>query len=45
MKNANQILGQTAPAARMTKSAAFLIATSLSVPVFLILSLLELLLF
>lgn len=45
MKNSNQILGRTAPAARMTKSAAFLLAAGLSVPVFIVLTLAELLLF
>jgi hypothetical protein len=45
MKNSKQIHGQSAPAARMTRSAAFLLAAGLSVPVFIVLSLLELLLF
>ena len=45
MKKSNQILGRSAPAARMTKSAAFLLAATLSVPVFILLTLLELLLF
>ena len=45
MKNSTQILGHSAPAARMTKSAAFLLAAGLSVPVFTVLMLLDLLLF
>jgi len=45
MKKPIQIMGQSAPAPRMTKSAALLIATGLSVPVFLLLTLLDMLLF
>lgn len=45
MKNSKQIMGQAAAAPRMTKSAALLIATGLSVPVFVLLTLLEALLF
>lgn len=41
MKKATQIMGQTAAAPRMTKAAALLIAISLSVPVFLVLTLVE----
>ncbi|WP_333696683.1 hypothetical protein [Phaeobacter italicus] len=44
MKNANKILKQHAPGARMTRSAAFLLAAALSVPVGLVLLLVDLLL-
>lgn len=45
MKKRKQIMGQAAAAPRMTKAAALLIATGLSVPVFVLLTLLEALLF
>ncbi|UWQ52406.1 hypothetical protein [Leisingera caerulea] len=45
MKTAKQIMGQMAAAPRMTKAAALLIATGLSVPVFLVLTLVEALVF
>ncbi|WP_171021688.1 hypothetical protein [Parasedimentitalea maritima] len=45
MKNSIQILGHSAPAPRMTKAAAVLLATALSVPVFLALSVLDFLVF
>lgn len=45
MKKTKQIMGQAAAAPRMTKAAALLIAIGLSVPVFLLLTLLEKLLF
>lgn len=45
MKKKKQIMGQAAAAPRMTKAAALLIATGLSVPVFVLLTLLEALLF
>jgi hypothetical protein len=45
MKKTKQIMGQAAAAPRMTKAAALLIATGLSVPVFVLLTLLEALLF
>ncbi|WP_193747569.1 hypothetical protein [Leisingera sp. ANG-M7] len=45
MRNAKQIMGQAAAAPRMTKAAALLIAIGLSVPVFLVLTLVEALLF
>lgn len=38
-------MGQSAPSPRLTKAAALLIATGLSVPVFVLLTLLESLLF
>jgi len=41
MKKSIQILGHCAPGPRMTKSAAVLLATALSVPVFILLSLLD----
>ncbi|MFW8636161.1 hypothetical protein [Cribrihabitans pelagius] len=44
MKKTTRILGQAAPAPRMTKAAATLLATALSLPVFLILTLLQVLL-
>ncbi|WP_193747109.1 MULTISPECIES: hypothetical protein [unclassified Leisingera] len=45
MKKAKQIMGQAAAAPRMTKAAALLIAIGLSVPVFLVLTLVEALFF
>lgn len=45
MKKKKQIMGQAAASPRMTKAAALLIATGLSVPVFVLLTLLEALLF
>jgi hypothetical protein len=45
MKKSALILGHHAPAPRLTKAAALLLATALSVPVFLCLSLLELIMF
>ena len=41
MKKPTRIMGQAAPAPRMTKAAAVLLASALSLPVFLILSLLQ----
>ncbi|WP_169730804.1 hypothetical protein [Leisingera aquimarina] len=41
MKQTKQIMGQAAAAPRMTKAAALLIAIGLSVPVFLVLTLVE----
>ncbi|MCB4454442.1 hypothetical protein [Leisingera sp. McT4-56] len=41
MKKAKHIMGHTAAAPRMTKAAALLIAIGLSVPVFLVLTLVE----
>ncbi|WP_291734853.1 hypothetical protein [Leisingera sp. F5] len=41
MKQTKQIMGQAAAAPRMTKAAALLIAIGLSVPVFLVLMLVE----
>jgi hypothetical protein len=41
MKKDVRIMGQAAPAPRMTKAAALLIATALSVPVFAVLSLVD----
>ncbi|UWQ48326.1 hypothetical protein K3722_10400 [Leisingera caerulea] len=41
MKKTKQIMGQAAAAPRMTKAAALLVAIGLSVPVFLLLTLLE----
>ncbi len=41
MKTPVKILGKTAPAARMTKCAALLIATALSVPTFIVLTVIE----
>ncbi|UWQ30148.1 hypothetical protein [Leisingera sp. M523] len=45
MKQTKLIMGQAAAAPRMTKAAALLIAIGLSVPVFLVLTLLEALAF
>ncbi|WP_264213268.1 hypothetical protein [Leisingera thetidis] len=45
MKQTKQIMGQAAAAPRMTKAAALLIATGLSVPVFALLTLLDTLAF
>lgn len=45
MKKSIQIMGQSAPAPRMTKAAALLAAVGLSVPVFVLLTLLDVLLF
>ncbi|WP_227269416.1 hypothetical protein [Roseobacter weihaiensis] len=42
MKKANSVLGVTAPSPRLTKTAAFLVAAALSIPVFLVLTLVEL---
>ncbi|WP_239321829.1 hypothetical protein [Epibacterium sp. Ofav1-8] len=41
MKKAVKIYGKTAPGARMTKCAALLIATVLSIPTFVILTLID----
>ncbi|MBQ4824805.1 hypothetical protein J4729_09655 [Leisingera sp. HS039] len=41
MKDKKQIMGQAAAAPRMTRAAALLIAIGLSVPVFLVLTLVE----
>lgn len=41
MKNDVRIMGQAAPAPRMTKAAALLIACALSVPVFALLTLVD----
>jgi len=41
MKKPVKILGKSAPAARMTKCAALLIATALSVPTFIVLTLID----
>ncbi|WP_424978343.1 hypothetical protein [Leisingera sp. S232] len=41
MKTAKRIMGQAAAAPRMTKAAALLIAIGLSLPVFLVLTLLD----
>ncbi|MEW2911567.1 hypothetical protein [Leisingera sp. JC11] len=41
MRKAKRIMGQAAAAPRMTKAAALLIAIGLSVPVFLVLTLVE----
>jgi hypothetical protein len=38
MKNQHKIMGCYAPGPRMTKAAAFLVATVLSVPVFILLN-------
>jgi len=38
MENQYKIMGHSAPAPRMTKAAAFLVATALSVPVFILLN-------
>ncbi|WIY25221.1 hypothetical protein [Parasedimentitalea psychrophila] len=38
MKNQYKIMGLSAPAPRMTRAAAFLLATALSVPVFILLN-------
>ncbi|WP_193748789.1 hypothetical protein [Leisingera sp. ANG-Vp] len=45
MKKTTKVMGQSAPSPRLTKAAALLIATGLSVPVFVLLTLLESLLF
>lgn len=45
MKKQSQVMGQSAPNPRMTKSAAFLIAVALSIPVFILLTLADLLFF
>ena len=45
MRKAKQNMGQAAAAPRMTKAAALLIAIGLSVPVFLVLTLVEALFF
>ncbi|MDC0656949.1 hypothetical protein N6L27_02940 [Leisingera sp. SS27] len=45
MRKAKRIMGRTAAAPRMTKAAALLIAIGLSVPVFLVLTLVEALFF
>ncbi|NIZ15612.1 hypothetical protein [Phaeobacter sp. HF9A] len=41
MKKNAIVLGKAAPAARMTKSAALLVATTLSVPTYIILTLVD----
>ncbi|MEP1328784.1 hypothetical protein [Pseudophaeobacter sp.] len=41
MKKKSTIMGQVAPNPRLTKTAAFLVATGLSIPVFVLLSLLD----
>ncbi|WP_375227942.1 hypothetical protein [Roseobacter sp. S98] len=41
MKNAASIQGVHAPATRVTRTAAFIVAAALSVPVFVILSLVD----
>ena len=41
MKRTVKIYGKTAPGARMTKCAALLIATALSIPTFIILTLID----
>ena len=43
MKNHYKIMGHYAPAPRMTKAAAFLVATALSVPAFVLLNCIALL--
>ncbi|MBY6138039.1 hypothetical protein KUV26_01175 [Leisingera daeponensis] len=45
MKGTKQIMGQAARAPRITKTAALLVAFGLSVPVFLVLTLIEALFF
>lgn len=45
MKKQSQVLGQCAPSPRITKTAALLVATGLSVPVFILLTLAEFLFF
>ena len=45
MKKQNKVYGKVAPCARMTKSAALLLAVALSVPVFMVLTVLDLLVF
>jgi|GEM_PF-6577640 len=45
MKKQSEVLGQSAPAPRVTKAAAVLLAAALSVPVFLLLTLADWLLF
>ncbi|WP_293576726.1 hypothetical protein [Phaeobacter sp.] len=44
MKNENKILKHSAPGARMTRSAAFLLAVALSMPVGIVLMLVDILL-
>lgn len=39
------VMGQVAPNPRLTKTAAFLVATGLSIPVFVVLTVLDLLVF
>ncbi len=41
MKKQSQVMGQCAPSPRMTRSAAFLIAVALSIPVFILLTLVD----
>ncbi|WP_298835572.1 hypothetical protein [uncultured Roseobacter sp.] len=41
MKNSETVLGVSAPSTRVTKTAAFLVAAALSVPVFAILSVVD----
>ncbi|MEX0301092.1 MAG: hypothetical protein AB3N24_01595 [Leisingera sp.] len=45
MKKSTKVMGQSAAAPRMTKAAALLVAIGLSVPGFVLLTLLDLLLF
>ncbi|WP_194287114.1 hypothetical protein [Tritonibacter aquimaris] len=42
MQKRNKVYGKEAPCARMTKTAALLVAIALSVPVFLVLTLVDL---
>ncbi|MGR3759094.1 hypothetical protein ACUXV3_03010 [Roseobacteraceae bacterium NS-SX3] len=44
MKNATHVLGQSAPSPRVTKAAVLLLAAALSVPVFLLLTVVEIVL-
>ncbi len=41
----SKVMGQCAPSPRMTKTAAFLLAVALSIPVFILLTLADLLFF
>ncbi len=45
MKKHSQVMGRCAPNPRITKTAAFLIAAGLSIPVFILLTLADLLFF
>lgn len=42
MKKKSSVMGQVAPNPRLTKTAAFLVATGVSIPVFILLTLLDL---